>query len=270
MSIQQSKGYRTSFDAHEYALPFANSFPFDADERVFLRESFKSLMVGGAAVGVLFFGIGIVLVPLALLFARRVLERNLSPVYGLCGGMCFTALDCHRVGIPMSRLFGRIERPSPGSSLHRYLWKRQLDSWASDGLRFVVWLTCLNCVPTRRPFNGGAKWLNRRSQREWRNLKAFLDAGQPMPIGLVRERRSLYDNHQVVALGYDEMDDTHGRIEIYDPNCPGNESTIDLQFQVDMLDGRESCGGSVPLRGFFVERYRARLPDWVSEESLEK
>ena len=91
-----------------------------------------------------------------------------------------------------------------------------------------------------------------------------------MPIGLVRDRKSLYDNHQVVALGYDEVDDTHARIQIYDPNCPGNEATIDLQFQAGMLDGRESCGGSLPLRGFFVERYRAKRLDWVSEESLEQ
>jgi len=268
MPLLESQGHRSSFDTHEYALPFANSFPFDADERIFLRESFKSLMVSGAAVGVLFFGIGIVLVPLALLLTRRIFERNLSPVYGLCGGMCFAALDCHRVGIPMSRLFGRLERPMPGSPLHRYLWKRQLDSWASDGLRFVVWLVFLNHVPARRPFGGGAAWLKRRSQREWRKLKAFLDAGQPMPIGLVRDRKNLYDNHQVVALGYDEVDDTHARIRIYDPNCPGGESTIELHFQADALDGRESCGGSVPLRGFFVERYRAKLPNWFSEESL--
>jgi hypothetical protein len=82
-----------------------------------------------------------------------------------------------------------------------------------------------------------------------------LDAGKPVVIGLTRVTKRVYDNHQVLAIGYREVDKTRATIIIYDPNCPDSESTIDIEFEEQQLNGRESCGGDAPLRGFFCESY---------------
>jgi hypothetical protein len=100
-------------------------------------------------------------------------------------------------------------------------------------------------------------------------LKVCLDADHPVPIGLIRDRKRLYDNHQVVALSYVVMDESQVSVQVYDPNQPGGEATIELRFRPDMLDGQESSG-SESLRGFFVERYSTRLPDWIEVEPQEE
>jgi hypothetical protein len=78
-----------------------------------------------------------------------------------------------------------------------------------------------------------------------------------VPIGLVRDVRELFQNHQVLALGYEEADPAHGTIFVYDPNCPGKEAQIQLTFGERALEGLESCWpGGPPVRGFFCEAYR--------------
>ena len=52
----------------------------------------------------------------------------------------------------------------------------------------------------------GPAWLVRESRGEWAKLKASIDAGSPIPLGLVRDSTSVFDNHQVLAFGYDEAD----------------------------------------------------------------
>ena len=82
-----------------------------------------------------------------------------------------------------------------------------------------------------------------------------MDAGKPVVIGLTRATKRVYDNHQVLAVGYREVDETRVTIIVYDPNCPDRESTIDIEFEEQQLNGSESCGGDAPLRGFFCEAY---------------
>ena len=129
-----------------------------------------------------------------------------------------------------------------------------------DGARFMAWLICLNYVPPAWPFWGGPAGLLARSKKEWQRLKTSVDAGQPVPIGLVRDARNVYDNHQVLAIGYDEGDGAQRTIYLYDPNCPDRESTVRIHFGEQLLDGRESCGVTAPLRGFFCETYAPADP----------
>jgi hypothetical protein len=170
--------------------------------------------------------------------------------------MCYTALDLYTAALPAPRGAGVDDQPAPGTSLRSYIWKRQIDSLVSDGARFMAWLIYLNYVPQRRPFGGGARWLKNRSLEEWQTLKESINAGRPVPIGLTREVNNVYENHQVLAVGYEEVSLTEGTIYLYDPNCPDRESTIDLTFEETQLSGRESCHSGPPLRGFFCETYR--------------
>jgi len=259
------KTHRTSFDVGLSTLPFRNYFPFSKEERARVHDSCQEAMIGGAAIGALMFGVGIILVPLLIFFARRILERELSPVYGLCGGMCYTALDCHSAGVPVSRLTDGVGRPTAGSVLHRYLWRRQLDSWIGNGVRFGIWTLMVDRVPNWCSIRGGAEWLGQRTQQGWRKVKSSLDADNPVPIGLVREGKKLTANHQVVAVGYEEPDEEYAVLYVYDPNCPGKESVIHLRFGSERFEGQEMCSG-VSLRGFFVERYRVKMLDRILGE----
>ena len=97
-------------------------------------------------------------------------------------------------------------------------------------------------------------------------MKTSVDAGRPVPIGLVRDARNVYENHQVLAIGYDEVDGTQRTIYLYDPNCPDRESTIRIHFGEQPLDGRESCGVAAVLRGFFCETYAPADPGDAVEQ----
>ena len=251
----------TRFDPQVHGFPFVNSWDFDDVEREQLRSIIEQRLSrlreqGGAVFG-----------RLAALVARRAvapirerLEDGLEMGYGLCGGMSFAALDFFRTGIeaPWEAYAG--QRPASGTRLRGYLWKRQLRSFFGDLDRFLIWMIWLKFMPWGWPFHGGPGWLTRESQKEWGKLKASIDAGNPIPLGLVRDSTSVFDNHQVLAIGYDEEDEDHGTIYLYDPNCPGQRSTIRVGFVSTVLEAEESCPGSQPLRGFFCEEYEPEEP----------
>jgi len=254
---------QTAFKPEVHGLAFVNRWEFDEEERERLHKTFAGYLTLGAILGAAAFGLpGALLVPAGILALRRQMESHLAPVYGLCGGMCFAALDffLQRDGPPIPRGEHREDRPATGTSMRRYLWKRQLDSLVSDGARFLAWLIALNYLPRSWPFRGGPEWLLARSREEWQKLKASVDEGRPVPIGLVREAKNVYDNHQVLAVSYEETDEAHGTIYLYEPNCPDRVSTIQIEFGERGLEGRESCAPSARLRGFFCETYTFSNP----------
>lgn len=244
---------RTAFKPEPHGFAFANLWKFEEAERLHIHDVFIAYFTRRRILG----PIGALLAPPVVRLLRGQLERHLSPHYGLCGGMCFSALDYHLHGGGLSLPRGQHanDQPAPGTSLRRYIWERQLDSLVSDAVKFLAWLVVLNYVPSVWPFRGGARWLLVRSKREWGKLRASVDAGKPVVIGLTRATKRVYDNHQVLAVGYREVDETRVTIIVYDPNCPDRESTIDIEFEEQQLNGSESCGGDAPLRGFFCEAY---------------
>ena len=254
---------RTAFDAQVHGFAFANTWKFEEVERQHIHNHFIAYFVRRRILG----PVGGLLAPPVVRALRGQLECHLTPQYGLCGGMCFTALDfyLHGAGLPLPRGQRANDQPAPGLRLRRYIWKRQLDSLVSDAARFLVWLVVLNYVPSAWPFRGGTRGLLVRSRREWKKLKASVDAGKPVSIGLVRTTKNVYENHQVLAIGYDEIDEAHGTIILYDPNCPDRESMIRIEFGEQQLDGQESCYPETSLRGFFCEAYSPSDPTEATE-----
>jgi hypothetical protein len=242
---------RTAFAPQVHGFTFGNSWEFDEAERQHLRGYFSGYLARRTILGPM----GDFLVALGFLFLRHKLENHLAPVYGLCGGMCFTALDFYEAGLVLPREQNSTDHPAPGTRLRSYLWERQLDSLVRDGLRFLAWLLALHYVPRFWPFRGGTGWLLARSKAEWKELRASVDRGEPVIIGLVRDTKNVYENHQVLVIGYENVDDARSTMTLYDPNCPGGESTIRIQFGEQQLDGWESCGAEASLRGFFCETY---------------
>ena len=248
---------RTAFDPQGQGFAFANTWHLDEAERQYLGQDFTRYFLQRGTLGPL----GPLVVPRVVRLVRGIVERHLGSTYGLCGGMVFAALDFHHAGLPLPRGQHAYDQPAPGTPLRRFIWRRQMDTLLQDALRFIAWTALLTRVPQRRPFDSGPSRLLARSRPQWRKLIAALDAGQPVPLGLVRDARNVFENHQVLAVGYEQLHERHATLFLYDPNCPDRESTIALEFGEQQLDGRESCPAQAPpLRGFFCEAYTPADP----------
>ncbi len=181
-------------------------------------------------------------------------ERAFGPggrwrlAYGLCGGMCFAALDYWRAGVPIP---GGREAPQRGA-LWAYLVRRQIDSlslpWGA--VRILWWV-----------LGRDERLMTWSLGRELERLRANLRRGEPTVLILVRKARltSLTENHQVVATALEEDEQAQvATIRLYDPNFPGEEKAIEIHRGASSPGEalREATGE--PLRGFYVARYRPR------------
>lgn len=171
-------------------------------------------------------------------------------VIGLCGGMCFAALD-----------YFYQPRPIPGFTsvdelsleLLDYLWRRQWDSLRGGALaKVLTW--------TLRQDNSLA-----RSVAGWEipKLRRSLSDGAPCVLALIRVGgiAEVMNNHQVLAAGYDFDPETQQMtLQLYDPNYPGEEPTLTMNLAQpgEGIHLTESSGET--LRGFFVIDYSLRTP----------
>ncbi|NDJ54805.1 MAG: hypothetical protein GYB68_17180 [Chloroflexi bacterium] len=138
---------------------------------------------------------------------------NIDPndsVYGLCGGMCFTATDFFKAGREMPSLDDVPNRDHP---LYQYISDRQKDSWGplfSQVTRYITWMALSDAKAMKRT----VKSIN--------ELKDNLDKGELTTLGLIyrdiRETLKVWDCHQVLAHGYSELEDGIIRVHVYDPN----------------------------------------------------
>ena len=257
---------RTGFDPERHGFAFDNRWRLSESELEELHERSNPLFQQAAILGLAAFGcLGGLLFRLGLLRVREKVEQDLAHGFGLCGGMCFTALDFHKASLRL-REQDLDDPPSAESPLYAYIWKRQIQSLVSlprvgsDGARYMAWMIIMNRVPAK-PLGGGPAWLLSQSREEWSKLKASIDDGEPVPILLVRHTDNVYGNHQVLAIGYDGVGIDGGTIEVYDPNCHDEVNTIELEVDDDVLNGEESCGSDhPPLRGFFCQAYEPSDP----------
>jgi hypothetical protein len=148
---------------------------------------------------------------------------------GLCGGMIFTAMDLYHFDLPVPQghsqpLFGYFARRLieswnlPFGALKYYDWQlRPLASHNISGVRITTGLTV------------------RTVEQEWPRIRADLDAGLPVALGVVKvsgwDIRKIAQNHQVMAYGYDlDEEKNEVTIRIYDPNYPGDEASLTLNL----------------------------------------
>jgi hypothetical protein len=202
---------RTPFSAQNHGFRFANRFEFSFE--------FRLPFVGPIDLG--------------------------NIVFGLCGGMCFAALDYFHTGrsVPPETSAELIE-----PELRSYLGQRQLDSLSLPVIPKVIEWMMRDDVEVGRL----------TASREFPKLYRRLNRGNPAVLALIRACgvEDPTQNHQVVALGYDLDDVTRQlTVHLYDPNHPGIEPTLSMDL------ARPSRGISVvqstgeELRGFFVISY---------------
>jgi murein DD-endopeptidase MepM/ murein hydrolase activator NlpD len=174
-------------------------------------------------------------------------------VYGLCGGMCFTALDYFYAGkeVPDFSKVDEIDR-----KLFVYLVDRQLDSLSIPVLLKVIrWMV------------SDDRYIGLRMARyELPRLRRMLDKGEPAVLALIRVR-GLGDptqNHQVLATAYD-YDQAAKRmvITLYDPNRPAEEPVLSLDLNRPGAGIQIAQSTGEALRGFFIINYAPQraVPD---------
>jgi hypothetical protein len=134
---------------------------------------------------------------------------------GLCGGMCFTAADRYLRGEAPPSDAG----PPPwGTPLFDEIAHRQLDSLELGRTPLRFWWAAARLQAGR--------WTAGDQVREWRAIRADIDAGRPAMLGLVRSAAvnpfALTKNHQVLGFAY-EAGPALATIRIYDPNHPGRD-----------------------------------------------
>ena len=167
-------------------------------------------------------------------------------VYGLCGGMCFGALDYYYTGNPVPSV-SKVDEIDRG--LFTYLWDRQLDSLGLPVVfKVFEWMF-------REDNNMGT----RMARYEIPKLRRSLDKGDPVVLALIRVEQ-LGDptkNHQVMATAY-ELDPVTKQmtIELYDPNHPGKDPTISLNLTRPSRGINISQSTGESLRGFFIIKYK--------------
>lgn len=250
----------TTFNPAANGFAFPNSWTLSDSERDELRRRLTDSVSGALGMLVAPFPGAFLLMAFGPRIASRI-ARGTPDSYGLCGGMAFAALDYWRQGGPQAVATMFATRPQVGTALHRYLWRRLIDSLAANAHVFLAWVAVLHLLPALPPFNGGAGSLLRSTRGEWRKLRDLIDSGQPVPLGLIGETRDPFSDHQVLAYGYEVLGPEMGRIWVYDMNCPGAGRKVDIDLRGPVLAAHEECpGGRGALRGFFCETYTPVTP----------
>lgn len=179
---------------------------------------------------------------------------------GLCGGMVYSALDYYHASMRISE---QTYKPAVNTPLHDYIYDRQvasitenIDKWGELGF---------NPLGARNSefFRWGLQGFNGGRLQE---LRARIDRGQPVPLGLWHYDGARGGDHQVLAIGY-ELGRYRGdlgahqedlKIFVYDPNYPGRTMTL----RPDMARGgfKYDEDGKMWLTYFVDAKYRARRP----------
>lgn len=257
---------KTAFQPQQNGFAFLNAWTFDPDEA---RRLVEALDVALRAMSPL--SLGTVHPAIAGLITPMLeswLARAVPTSYGLCGGMACAALDYYAEQLPTPRGKGIADLPTAatpeGRTLRRYIFDRQIASMVLNYPKLFIWMAILHIdLPF---FLDGPQWLLEQTRQEWVALKQRIDSDRPQPLMLIGSSTNPFDNHQVLAYGYDDPGDGTATMYIYDMNCPDRENTIRCDFRGFALQAEESCPSAPrgPLRGFFCNQYELTQPPRVS------
>jgi hypothetical protein len=214
---------------------------------------------------------------------------------GYCGGMAFGGYDFYLWGWAVHQ-FGSTAPASGG--LHDYLFQRLLDSLKLNGATFVDWWTKVHVLPrldewvssvvlaTAGTIGGPAGialgwWIGGRThlfdlggpervldptKDQWSRIKQKLDAKPAWPVGLIFGNKSnLFDQHQVLAIGYTDNGSGTATLDIWDNNDRNRLNTLSIDFrgnklEVSAIPGSNIANRNKQIRGIFLEEYTSHQP----------
>ena len=181
--------------------------------------------------------------------------------FGLCGGMCWAALDYYYAMKPIP---SNSSPPTKEDPLLETLAKRQFDTLKyipPPVNRYQLIETLL--IWQNSPFIGVFT-----ADLSWPMIKAKIDVGLPAPICLVRAGLGVevWKNHQVIAIGYKfNEEDNYLEIYLYDPNYPRTTQKLTMFLGQSNLVITHSTGKSA--RGFFLwpyDKYEKVIPEQIA------
>ncbi|OGO60443.1 MAG: hypothetical protein A2032_01420 [Chloroflexi bacterium RBG_19FT_COMBO_49_13] len=202
-------------------------------------------------------------------------SRKVSAKYGLCGGMCAAAYDFALAGraIPEKK-----DIPNQGTRLQRYLFRRQMDSlggMAQQIVKVAQWTS----MPDDTLFGTQA-----HTADEFNPIRQKLNDQNPVVLALIYEHAStlkqlsrlIFNNHQVLAYGYQQDAGGGITIHIYDPNLPGRDDVVIRSEPVVLVELTSPSGPQTVMglksaqwvggvfyregRGYFAMPYVPELP----------
>jgi len=177
-------------------------------------------------------------------------------VYGLCGGMCFAALDYFHAG---RTILNHTRREDLSPRYLRYLWDRQLDSLNLPVIpRVMEWMLLEDAVIGELT-----------AYREIPRVCGRLHQGLPTVVALIRVQglEGPTKNHQVLATGYDlDVAAQHFTLHVYDPNHPSQSPTLIFNLSQPWCGLHPTQSTGEPLRGFFVIAYAPSSPPQAEAE----
>ena len=215
----------------------------------------------------------------------------LDPIHGTfgrCGGMAFGGYDFYLQGWPVDG-FGSV--PPTEGDLGDYIFGRLIDSLDLNGTTFLDWLTELYVLPgTNHTADialiaaagaiggptgaliaagleaigsifhlGGESSLLEMTKDEWTVIKRHLDEEAAWPIGLIfRDTSSPFDQHQVLAIGYEENGLGKGTLSVWDNKEGAAHRKLKLDFRGSQL--KVSNYPKHSISGIFAEGYSPRRP----------
>jgi hypothetical protein len=211
--------------------------------------------------------------------------------YGRCGGMAFSAYDFFLAGWPIPP-----DTVQPGSGdVRDYIWSRLIDSLQMNAATFLEWTMILHILPDISTLAsaaigaaagtviggpvgaalgaflagkddvlgiGGADDLLDKTRDHWGRLKGQLDRGAAWPTGIIHGGdASPVDQHQILAIGYQDFGDGTPALDVWDNNHPDRCWRLHL----DMRGSELNVGSSSPddyndIKGLISEDYSPKLP----------
>ena len=177
-------------------------------------------------------------------------------IYGLCGGMCYSALDYFH---NHQKIPGISNVSEINHLLFSYLWQRQLDSLQGKTLfKMAQWMTLED-----------ERIASLVLEEEVPKILALIRRKEPVVLVIIRVSgffRSM-QNHQVVAVEYKhDLLSQSLSLGLYDPNHPGVTPTISIGLnKLDRIKHFQQSTGE-RIRGFFVIPYQKQIPSYTLEE----
>lgn len=169
---------------------------------------------------------------------KKLIKSNF--IYGMCGGMVFTALDYYFDQYKLPEYKAVEELPL---SYTKYLWKRQTQSVSISVLLKIIHFASLSV----------SKSMQKTIDDELPKIIDRLNDGLPAPIVIIRSSllQNPTHNHQVLVTGYINNGSTLD-LELYDPNHPKLEPRLMVRKNPE-YSITQSTGE--PVRGLFLNNY---------------
>jgi hypothetical protein len=176
---------------------------------------------------------------------------------GLCAGMVYSAMDYYKAGTEIPR---QTYTPISGTTLHSYLYDRNMEALGSHIDKWIE----LHANPFGSRNGEFFRWgLQGTGGGRLQELRAKIDAGEPVPLGLKSLSGNPGEDHVVLAYGYDMgrytgdlgANQTDLKIFIYEPNFGAQKVTLVPKPDRESwcYEERNHRGEEVCWRSYFLQ-----------------